>query len=204
MEPQQKVYGYLRISTDKQDINNNKAEILLKANELKLTPVVEWIEETISGSKDWKKRELGKLFETLKPNDVIITSELSRFARTINQIMEFMAKCSENKIQIYCTKTDFKIDSSIQSQMIIFSYGLAAQIERELISSRTKSALKQKKADGVILGRRKGNMILENDKNSKTDIKNLIDMGVKKKAICKKYNTTLPTLNKFIEKHFKL
>lgn len=200
MEPQ-KVYGYLRISTEKQDINNNKSEILLKANELNLKANVEWIEETVSGTKDWKKRELGKLIPLLNKGDVIITSEISRFARTIKQIMEFMGTCADKGILLYFTKTDFKIDDSIQSQMIIFSYGLAAQIERDLISSRTKTALKQRKANGQILGRPKNKLKLDKDVNNIWKIRLDIKNGIKLKKIAEKYDITYPTLRKFIKKH---
>lgn len=196
-----KVYGYLRISTDKQDINNNKAEILLKANSLNLTSNVEWIEETISGTKDWNKRELGKLLNKINKGDIIITSELSRFARTIQQIMEFIGECAKKGVLIYCTKTDFKIDNSVQSQMIIFAYGLSAQIEREMISSRTKSALNTKRNQGVVLGRRKGVSVLDKNPNTKGEIKQLIKDGVKLKKIAEKYNVTYETLHSYIKKH---
>lgn len=196
-----KIYGYLRISTDKQDITTNKAEILLKSDELQLKGNVEWIQETISGTKDWKKRELGKLYDKLIPGDVIITSEISRFARTIQQIMEFISKCAEKKIKIYCTKTDFKIDESIQSQMIIFAYALSAQIERDLISSRTKTALQKKKAEGVKLGRKSGVMVIEKNLYAHQQIENALNNGVKKKVICKNHDITMPTLNKYIKKY---
>lgn len=193
----QKVYGYLRVSTDKQDINNNKADILLKANELKLGNV-EWIEETISGTKDWKNRELGKLMDRIKSGDVIITSEMSRFGRTISNNMEFMANAASKNVKIYFTKTDFKVDGSITSQILTFSYSLVAQVERDIISSRTKTGLQRKREQGVILGRPKGKMKLDEHLDK---IKKLIDQGVKLKSIAKLYNTSSVTMTKYVKKH---
>ena len=193
----QKVYGYLRVSTDKQDINNNKADILLKANELKLGNV-EWIEETISGTKDWKNRELGKLMDRIKSGDVLITSEMSRFGRTISNNMEFMANAASKNVKIYFTKTDFKVDGSITSQILTFSYSLVAQVERDIISSRTKTGLQRKREQGVILGRPKGKMKLDEHLDK---IKKLIDQGVKLKSIAKLYNTSSVTMTKYVKKH---
>jgi putative DNA-invertase from lambdoid prophage Rac len=195
-----KVYGYLRVSTGKQEIENNKSAILLKANELKLGCNVEWIEEQISGTKHWANRELGKLIEIIKEGDIIITSEVSRFGRRYFDVVQFLAKCAEKKVKIYCTNSDLKIDDSIQSQMVIFAQSISAQIEREHISSRTKIALQRKKAEGVKLGR-KCMMVMDKDPNNINKVKDLINKQVKLKAIAKEMKCTAPTLRAFIKKH---
>ena len=191
------LYGYLRISTDKQDISNCKKEILIKANNLGFTSIV-WIEETSSGKLDWKKRLLGKYFNDMKSNDIIITSEISRLGRTITNNIEFLAKCSEKNINVYFTKSDFKVDNSITSQILIFAYSLSAQIEREMICSRTKSALERCKEQGIKVGRKKDVSKLDDKKGI---IIKMIDDGVKLNMIAKKMNCSSATLSRFIKKY---
>jgi len=195
-----KIYGYLRVSTEKQDIDNNKVDILKKSNDLGLNGCVQWIQETISGKIDWRQRELGVLFEQLKEGDVIITSELSRFGRTISQIIDFLAQCSKKKVTIHLTKTDFKIDQSIESQVMQFSYGLSAQIERELISSRTKTGLQAAKNKGVVLGRKKDVMGLDKDTQNIKDIQKMLNEGIKIYIIAQKYKVSTQTMYRFIKK----
>ena len=191
------VYGYLRISTDKQDISNCKKEILIKANSLGFKNII-WIEETESGKTDWKKRELGKHFNIFKAGDVLITSEISRLGRTITNNIEFLAKCSEKKINVYFTKSDFKVDDSIQSQILIFSYSLSAQIEREMISSRTKSGLARCRENGIKVGRKKN--ISKLDDKKEYIVKSIQD-GVKLNAISKKLQCSDATLSRFVKKY---
>ena len=191
------IYGYLRISTDKQNIEGNKLEIFEFANELKNNNKITWIEETISGSKHWRQRELGKLMDKFKPGDVFITSEISRIGRSMLQVFDFISLCSQKKVSVYCTKGNLKIDDSVQSQTLVFALSLASQIERELISSRTKAALRVKKENGVILGRPTGKLTLDPHLN---EIKKLIEQGVKQKFIASKFNVSCHTLTQFIKK----
>jgi len=196
-----KVYGYLRISTEQQNIDTNKSEILLYINKNNLPPLHEWIEETVSGTKHFNKRKLGKeLVPKLKEGDIIMMSEISRIGRTISQIMEFCALLAKLKVKMYCTKTDFKVDNSIQSQMLIFAYGLSAQIERDLISARTKTALQNLKDKGIKLGRPKGKGKMKLDKD-KEEVMKLVDMGVKYKIIAKKFKVTPKTLSCFLKRN---
>lgn len=201
MNKNNKIYGYLRISTNKQCINNCKKEILLKANNLNLNNDIEWIEETISGTKHFKKRKLGELVNKCNKNDIIITSELSRIGRKIKDIMEFLALISQKKVKLYMTKTDFKIDDSIESQVLIFAYALSAQIERQLISSRTISALARAKENGVTLGRKYGSKGKLKLYPHIEDIKKLLNDGVKKNMMAKKYNVNNNTITNFIKRY---
>ncbi len=190
-----KIYCYLRVSTVKQDLEGNKGQILLKVNELKLNSQnIIQIEETISGMKNWKSRELGKI--DFKKDDIFITSELSRVGRTMIQIMGFISSMMEKGVKLYFTKSKFNIDNSINSQVLVFAYSLCSQIERELISTRTKDALAKKKKDGVIVGRPSNKMILDNNVD---EIKKQIDDGVKLKVIAKKYNSSQTTITKLIK-----
>ena len=192
-----KIYCYLRVSTMKQDLQSNKAELLLKVNELNLNSQnVIWIEETISGMKNYKSRELGKI--DFKEGDVFIATEMSRIGRTITQIMAFISDLLQKKVKIYFTKSKFEIDNSISSQAMIFAFSLASQLERELISIRTKDSLAKKKKDGVILGRPKNKMILD---DKATEIKKMLDDGVKINKIAEKYNMSRTTISKLIKKN---
>jgi DNA invertase Pin-like site-specific DNA recombinase len=191
-------YGYLRVSTLAQDIENNRNWILRKANDLKIGPVI-FIEEKVSGKKDWKKRELGKLFEKLNKGDKIITFEYSRLGRDFKQTMEFLSCCDRKGVKIY--GGDIENDGSLESNLQVFIASVTSQKERENISRRTKEALKKKKEEGVILGRKKDKMILEKKPNNIIDIKNLIENGTKLYVIAQKYETTPLTLSKFIKKH---
>ena len=195
-----KTYGYLRISTEKQDIESNKKEILMKANTLKLGNV-EFIEETVSGTKHFNKRKLGELLNNCNEGDTIITSEISRIGRNIKNIMEFIFICSEKKVNIYMTKTDFKINESIESQLIVFAYSLSAQIERELISSRTKTALQHARDKGITLGRKKGTLGKLKLYKNISDIKFLLENGAKKGYIAKKYNVNNNTVTNFCKRY---
>lgn len=191
------IYCYLRVSTGKQDLQSNKAELLLKVNELNLNSQnITWVEETISGMKNWKGRELGKI--QFKKGDIFIATEPSRVGRTMIQIMGFISDLLQNEVKIYFTKSKFDVDNSIKSQTMIFAYSICSQMERELISTRTKDALNAKKKQGVILGRPKDKMLLD----CKADeIKKLLDDGVKILYIAKKYDSSRVTISKLIKKN---
>jgi len=196
-----KCYGYLRVSTGKQELENNKNAILRKANELKLGANVEWIEEQVSGTKKWNDRELGKLMDIIKSGDALITSEISRFGRKYLDVVQFLAECSKKNVKVYCTNSDFMVDGSLHAQMFIFCHSISAQIERDMISARTKAALQRKKDEGIKLGRIAGVMVLDKDPKNKDYIKKDIDSGIKLKVIADKYGVTPMTLGKFIKKH---
>ena len=184
----------MRVSTEKQDIEGNKGELLLKVNELKLNSQnIIWIKGTISGMKNWKSRELGKI--NFKEGDIFITSELSRVGRTMIQIMGFISYMMEKGVKLYFTKSKFNIDNSINSQVLAFAYSLCSQIERELISTRTKDSLQKRKKEGAILGRPSNKMILD---SKVEEIKKQIEDGVKLKVIAKKYNSQT-TITKLIK-----
>lgn len=195
------IYGYLRISTDQQDINTCRNEIIQKCIDIGECPTnIVWIEETLSGSVCYKKRKLGEFFNNMFKGDIIISSELSRIGRRILDVMRFMSEAQEKGIKIYFAKTNFKCDGSIESNMMIFSYALSSQIERELISHRTKEALKQKKINGVILGRPRDKTKLD---QYKSEIQQKYQLGVSQKQLALHYNVNKMTMNKFINKHFK-
>ena len=115
-----------------------------------------WIEETISGTKNYNKRELGRLLKMTTKDDLIICAELSRLGRNLFMIMEILNICMTKECRVWTIKDNYRLGDDIQSKVLAFAFGLSAEIERNLISQRTKEALARKKAEGVILGRPKG------------------------------------------------
>ena len=149
------VYGYIRVSTDKQSVENQRFEIVrfCKNNKLRID---QWIEETISGTKALDARRLGTLLNNIKQNDLIICSELSRLGRSLFMIMSILSHCLNIGAIIWTIKDGYRLGNDIQSKVMAFAFGLSAEIERNLISQRTKEALARRKAEGKILGRRPG------------------------------------------------
>ncbi len=149
------IYGYIRVSTDKQTVENQRYEIN-QFCESKEIVVDKWIEETISGAKNVEDRKLGKLLKRMKKDDILICSELSRLGRNLLMIMGILNECMNRDIQVWTIKDNYRLGSDISSKVLAFAFGLSAEIERNLISQRTKEALARKKAEGVVLGRPKG------------------------------------------------
>jgi len=149
------IYGYIRVSTDKQTVENQRFEINRFCKN-KQIEIEEWIEETISGTKDVEKRALGKLLKKLHKDDILICSELSRLGRSLFMIMDVLSECMKKEIQLWTIKDNYQLGSDISSKVLAFAFGLSAEIERNLISQRTKEALARAKAEGKTLGRPKG------------------------------------------------
>ena len=149
------IYGYIRISTDKQTIENQRFEITKFCTEKNLQ-VDKWISETISGTKEVDKRRLGKLLKGVKEGDIIICSEISRLGRSLFMIMSVLNRCMEIGAKVWTVKDSYRLGDDITSKVLAFAFGISAEIERKLISQRTKEALARKKSEGMKLGRPKG------------------------------------------------
>lgn len=149
------IYGYIRVSTDKQTLENQVFEIenFCKCEGLKID---QWMMEKISGTKDYEKRRLGKIIKKLKAGDILICSEVSRLGRNLLQIMTILNKCMQKETQVWTIKEHYRLGADIQSKVLAFAFSLSAEIERNLISQRTKEALARLKASGRKLGRAKG------------------------------------------------
>ena len=193
-------YGYMRVSTDKQELNNQKQEILEFANSKKFGNV-EFVEETISSRVKLDKRDLNGLIERLQSGDILITSELSRLGRSIMEVMRIFNILVEKKVNVYIIKNNIEIlgESSVQSSVLIFAFSLASQIERELISQRTKQALAVRKQAGVKLGRQKGAKIKSKLDNREKEIRALLDKNISKASIAKMCDVGYTTLLHFIK-----
>lgn len=149
------IYGYIRVSTDKQTVENQRFEINNYCARQSMQ-VDGWIEETISGTKSYDKRELGKLLNDVQKGDLIICAELSRLGRNLFMIMEILNICMRKECKVWTIKDNYRLGDDIQSKVLAFAFGLSAEIERNLIAQRTKEALQRRKADGQILGRPRG------------------------------------------------
>jgi DNA invertase Pin-like site-specific DNA recombinase len=149
------IYGYIRVSTDKQTVENQRYEINNFARRNDMT-VEDWIEETISGTKGVSKRRLGALLNKVGRGDLIICAELSRLGRTLFMIMEILNLCMRKECRVWTIKDNYRLGDDISSKVLAFAFGLAAEIERNLISQRTREALARKRAEGVVLGRPRG------------------------------------------------
>lgn len=191
--------AYLRVSTQAQDLEKNKADILHLANNKKLGHV-EWVEEKVSGRISWHKREVGRLIEELEAGDTLIVSELSRLGRSMLQCMEILSIAFEKKINIYAVKGNWQLDSSLQSKILAMAFTMAAEIERDLISQRTKEALAARKRNGKPIGRPKGSGKSKLDKH-RIDIERLLREGSTQKYIANRFNTSETNLSQWMKKH---
>lgn len=195
------IYGYIRVSSDKQTVENQRFEInnFCKRENLVIDG---WIEETISGTKAYTKRELGKLLDKVKKEDLIICAELSRLGRNLFMIMEILNICMTKECRVWTIKDNYRLGDDIQSKVLAFAFGLSAEIERNLISQRTKEALARKKAEGVILGRPKGKKSSQEKYKlfgKEVLIQELLKNKVSKRQIAKICKVDRNTLDRYIK-----
>ena len=198
MKNKTKTIGYLRVSTLDQDIEKNKADILKLSNDKDLGKVT-FEQEIISGKVSWKKRKIAGVLAGLREGDNIIVSELSRLGRSMLECMEILSIAMENKINIYAIKGNWQLDNSIQSKIIAMAFSMAAEIEHDLISQRTKEALRVRKEAGMRLGRPPGPGKSKLD-GFKPEIDALLANGSTQKFIAKRYKTTEANLHNWMKK----
>lgn len=149
------IYGYIRVSSDKQTVENQRFEITNFCERQKLV-IDDWIEETISGTKNYNKRQLGRLLKKIGKGDIIICSELSRLGRNLFMIMEILNICMTKECRVWTIKDNYRLGDDIQSKVLAFAFGLSAEIERNLISQRTREALARLKSEEKPIGRGAG------------------------------------------------
>lgn len=198
------VYAYLRVSTGKQDGDNQRlgVEELAKRLGLEITEYID--DEGVSGTKEPEKRELGRLLKKLKPGDVLLAGEISRLGRSLFMVMRILEYCMNNDVKVYTAKDGYELGDNIQSKVLAFAFGLSAEIEREMISRRTKEALAKKKAEGVVLGRPKGRKSGTVKLTGKAHhIKVMLDYGIPKVQIAKKMKVNRNTLSTYINTRYQ-
>ena len=195
------IYGYVRVSTDKQTVENQRFEIekfVQKENK----KIDRWIDETISGTVAVEKRKLGSLLKRLKKGDILVASEISRLGRNMLQIMSILHHCMKNEVQVWTIKDNYRLGADIQSKVLAFAFGLSAEIERNLISQRTKEALARIKADGKHLGRPHGFNSMKRKLDGKTKLLiNLLEKNVPKSQIAKMLGINRSLIYTFLKVH---
>lgn len=195
------IYGYTRVSTDKQTLENQEFEILkfAKANNLSID---KWVQETISGCKDFQKRRLGQLINKLQPEDMLICTEISRLGRNLFQVMTILNLCMQKNIKVWTIKDNYRLGSDIQSKVLAFAFSLSAEIERNLISQRTKEALARVKSDGKRLGRRTGSKNKNHVLDGKEEkIRCLYTSGMSKYRLAKIFKVSHTTIRRFLAEY---
>lgn len=198
-------YGYIRVSSNKQTVENQRFEILQFCHREGIT-IDGWIEETISGTRTFKRRLLGPLLHKVKKGDIIICSELSRLGRNLFMIMEILNICMDKGCRVWTIKEGYRLGDDIPSKVLAFAFGLSAEIERNLISQRTKEALARKRAEGVILGRPKGSANAPEKLklyHKKAKIERLLTNGVSYNKIARICHVDPKTLKRFIHRFIK-
>lgn len=193
------IYGYIRTSTDKQNNENQRFEIEQFANANNIT-IDQWIEETISSKKDLDKRKLGILLKKIKQDDIIIATELSRLGRNLLQVMSILHHCMNIGCQVWTLKDNYRLGTDIQSKVLAFAFGLSAEIERSMISQRTKRCLDRLRAEGKHIGRTKGSKNKSTKLSGKYDlIKTLLSQNITKTQIAKMLKVDYSTLYKYLK-----
>lgn len=192
-------YAYIRVSTDEQDLNNQRHGVIEYAKKHDLEPL-HFFEDTASGKKSWRERDMGKLLDKATKGDVLLVAELSRFARSTIQVLEILQEAAKREITVHVAKNNMVMDGSMNAKITAVILGLAAEIEREFISLRTTEALAKRRAEGKPLGRPKGvpNPVKKLDKHKK-DIKAWLDKGVHKISIARMLDCSPNTLYLWLE-----
>lgn len=195
------IYGYIRVSSDKQTVENQRFEINNFCRRQGLE-VDGWIEETISGTKAYDKRELGKLLRRVRKGDLIICAELSRLGRSLFMIMEILNICMTKECRVWTIKDAYRLGDDLQSKVLAFAFALSAEIERSLISRRTREALARRKAEGARLGRPKGSTTPRQRHKlyaKEPLIRRMLGAGASRQAIARACKVHRNTLSRYIE-----
>ena len=193
------IYAYLRVSSDKQTVENQRYEILKFADQRKLS-IDTWIEETVSGTKKVEARKLGSFLETMQNSDVLIVSELSRLGRNLMAVMSILHTCMEKEVKVFTVKEKYELGNNINSKVLAFAFSLSADIERQLISQRTKDALARMKSEGKTLGRPKGSLSKHTKLSGKEEhIRELLSKKVSYSAIGRIMGVHRVTVQQFVQ-----
>ena len=191
------IYGYCRISTSHQTVLNQRHEIQTFADKNNIK-IDKWVDEVISSRKHLDERKLGKILKKLKKGDILIASELSRLGRNLLEVMGILQQCLEKDCQIWTLKENYRLGADIQSKVLAFAFGLASEIERQLISERTKNSLQRLKDEGKHLGRPYGFSYKKLQKRH-DKIKELLDKNVSKSEIARIMGCTWVTLHRYVK-----
>ena len=194
------IYAYIRVSTAEQSGSSQEFEIKNWAHK-QGEEITQWVSESVSGTIDPKKRKLGKLLRKMKPNDLLVCTEISRLGRSMLMIMAILDQCATRELRIHTIKDNFDLNNDINSKIIAFAFALAAEIERNLISQRTREALADRKAAGVKLGRPHGSYKKRDAVLQDIDrIHARVDAGESYSRIARDYGIHRNTLANYLKK----
>lgn len=192
-------FAYLRVSTNSQDAENQKLGVLDYCNTRKLVPL-KIITDEISTQVKWHDRKINQILNEAVAGDVIVVSEISRLARSTLQVLEILELAAKKRISVHIVKNGLVMDGSIQATITATILGLAAQIEREFISMRTKEALTRRKDSGLPMGRPKGKAETVKLDEHRTVIQSYLKKGVNKRSIAKIIECSPTTLYNWLER----
>ena len=196
---QPRTIAYLRVSTTEQDLEKDKLAIFELVND-KQMGTIEWVEEKVSGRVAWRKRAIAQIMAEVQAGDNLIVSELSRLGRSMLECMEILSIASQKGLNLYAVKGNWQLDQSIQSKILAMAFAMAAEIERDLISKRTKEALQARRQSGIKLGRPRGVGKSKLDQY-RPKIEALLANGATQKFIAHRYNTTESNLSEWMKRH---
>lgn len=198
------VIAYLRVSTERQHLENQQGEIERYAKTKGIT-IDRWVTEIVSGKTDRNNRKLGRIVSQLKKGDMLIVTELSRLSRSLHEIMQIMKLCVDNEVIVYSTKDGYTFDDSINSKVLSFAFGLAAEIEHKLISQRTREAMALRKLEGLHMGRKKGTTVkMQQLRINEKEITKLLLSGENIGKICKRYGVSYNTFYRYKKENTEL
>lgn len=193
------IYAYIRVSSDKQSVENQRFEILKYADSKKLV-IDEWVEETVSSRKKLEDRLISSLLAQLQEGDLLLVSELSRLGRNLMEVMGILNTCMSQEVKVHTIKEQYELGNNINSKVLAFAFSLSAEIERQLISQRTKEALARKKSEGKKLGRPKGSLSKEVKLTGKEEqIKELLEKKIGYSGIGRLLGVNRLTVKNFVE-----
>ena len=192
-------YAYIRVSTSMQTVQNQKLAIRKYARERRLHNI-QWISETISGTKNPSKRKLGVLLNSVTEGDTIIITELSRLGRSLMMILDVLQFLLEKGVRVIAIKEGYELGDNIQSKVLAFAFGLSAEVERTLLSERTKQGLERARKEGKHIGRKKGQKSKRYKLTGKCAyIKRERQIGRSKLSLAKELQVTWCTLDRFMD-----
>ena len=193
------IYAYCRVSTTHQTEENQHFVIEQFAKENNLTIDI-WVEETISSGKKLSERKLGKLIPKLKSGDILITTEISRLARSLMELMGILQTCLEKECQVWTLKEKFRLGTDVQSKVLAFAFGLSAELSKSLLQARVRESLARLKANGKKLGRPFGSKSRELKLTKYHDrLERMIKRGISKTKIAKKLGVHKCTIYKYLK-----
>jgi DNA invertase Pin-like site-specific DNA recombinase len=193
-------YAYIRVSTNAQDLSNQKLSVLEYCLKEGINRP-EMVEEKVTGTKSWQEREIGKILQQGQSGDVIVVAEVSRLARSTLGVLELLQIAAEKEISVHIAKSRLVMDGSMQATITATILGLAAQIEREFISVRTKEALNRRKAEGLPLGRPKGPAKTVKLDKHREEILTYLKKGVSKRSIARILECSPSTLYSWLHRN---